>query len=111
MQDFVQRTQETQKFIDAVVASLPTGEVLTKARDLRDALHTEASGLRTWCNEASVRRPVDPLDVVVTAMQHRINRVSRARWAGRAPITLTGRSPDEVVAATARVEALERRQP
>jgi hypothetical protein len=98
-------TQEAQRSIDAVVASLPTGETLTALRDLRDRLASEARDLRTWSNLPEVRRPPDPLSAVVDAMQYRLDRVVRARWAPKSPITLkAGATSSELSEATARVE-------
>ena len=89
MQDFERRRQEAQHFIDAVLASLPSGEVLTQARDLRDALRTEANGLRAWSNDVRVRRPLDPLDAIHAALHLRVQRIEQRRWIGARPITLT----------------------
>ncbi len=98
-------TQEAQQAIDAVVARLPTGETLTALRDLRDSLAGEARDLRTWSNLPEVRRPLDPLSAVVAEMQARLDRVARARWAPKAPITLAGGAPaSEVAEAVARIE-------
>ena len=91
MQDFERRTQEAQKFIDAVLGSLPSGEVLTQARDMRDVLRTEALGLRPWSNEVYVRRPLDPLDAIHAALALRVQRIERSRWIGASPITLKSR--------------------
>jgi hypothetical protein len=55
MREFERTAADAQKWLDVVLASLPSGEVLTKARDLRDALRTEANGLRTWSSEVQVR--------------------------------------------------------
>ena len=108
LQTFDRQTIEAQAWLDDVVMRLPTAEELTKARDLRDSLNSEAIQMRTWSDAVGIRRPLDPLNVLVQAMQHRIDRVSRARWAHGAPITLGGASAEALTAAAARVEALER---
>ena len=110
LQEFKRKSAEAQKLVDTKLASLPSGEELTEFRDRAVALRSQANALRAWSTDVDVRRPLDPLDLVVTAMQHRINRVSRARWAGSSPITLGGSSPEEIAAAVERVEALERTQ-
>jgi hypothetical protein len=101
---YQRHTQEAQQSIDAVVANLPTGETLTALRDLRDRLASEARDLRTWSTDARVRRPLDPLNDVVEELQHRIDRVARARWAPSHPITLKRANTDAVAEAVARIE-------
>jgi phage shock protein A len=98
--------QEAQQSIDAVVANLPTGETLTALRDLRDRLAREARDLRTWSTDARVRRPLDPLNDVLEELQHRIDRVARARWAPSHPITLKRANTDAVAEAVARIERM-----
>jgi hypothetical protein len=108
MRDYERQTAEAQAWAEDMLARLPNGEELTQARDLRDALNSKAAQMRAWSKDACVRRPLDPLGVLVTAMEHRIARVARARWIGSAPITLGGPSGEELVAAAARVQTLER---
>jgi hypothetical protein len=107
VRDYQQHTREAQEFLTAVLAHLPDGETLTAARDWRDRLAAEARDLRPFSRDVTVRRPLDPLDALVSAMQHRIDRVSRARWAPSAPITLAA-TTDAVTAAAARVGTVER---
>jgi hypothetical protein len=59
---FERQTAEAQAFTDAVLARLPDGPTLTRARDLRDAIRHEAAILRTWSDAVSVRRPVDSVE-------------------------------------------------
>jgi hypothetical protein len=87
-QDYERRTVEAQAWLDDMLARLPTGDELTKARDLRDALSSEAIQMRGWSNAVGVRRPLDPLHSLADAMQWRLDRISRARWIGSHPITL-----------------------
>jgi hypothetical protein len=102
---YQQHTQEAQRLHDDLLDRLPDGDTLTALRDWRDRLATEAGDLRPFSRDVTVRRPLDPLDALVAAMQHRIDRVSRARWAHSAPITLGGGlSTDETAAAVTRIE-------
>ena len=106
MDTYQQHTKDAQRLIDAALANLPDGDTLTALRDVRDRLASEARDLRTWSNDTQVRRPLDPLHEVVSAMQLRIDRVARARWAASHPITL--RPPtDEVTEAAARIGRTE----
>jgi hypothetical protein len=104
MKAYERATAEAQQFVDATLARLPDGETLTRLRDWRDRLADESRDLRVWSTDVQVRRPLDPLHVVVSAMQHRIARVSRARWMGSAPITLGGTSSETLAEAAARIK-------
>jgi hypothetical protein len=88
MQDYEQRTVEAQAWLDDVLTRLPDGETLTRARNLRQQLANDARELAAWSSAVSVRRPLDPLEAIVAAMQHRIARISHARWVRSSPITL-----------------------
>lgn len=104
---FERQTAEAQAFTDAVLASLPDGPTLTKARDLRDAIRHEAAMLRTWSDALNVRRPVDPLRQIVDALKMRLQRADRSRWIGSSPITLADSETHEaMMAATTRVANL-----
>ncbi|MGH6691136.1 MAG: hypothetical protein ACREF4_10735 [Gammaproteobacteria bacterium] len=84
-----QQTAEAQRWLDAVLARLPSGEELTAARNLRDALRAEANGLSRRSQDVAVRRPLDPLDATYCALKMRVQRIERARWIhGDHPITL-----------------------
>ena len=87
-QEYARKIVEAQAWLDELLARLPTGAELTRARDLREALGTDASHLRRWSNALSVRRPLDPLLELSTAMQWRVDRIARSRWIGSLPITL-----------------------
>lgn len=105
MHGYQRQNAEAQAWLDAVLARLLTGEELTVARDLRDRLASEARDLRTWSNLPEVRRPLDPLSAVVDAMQMRLDRIVRARWAPKSPITLRGgATTDAVNEAVARID-------
>lgn len=90
MKQYLQNTAGAKEWVDVVLARLCTSEELTLARDRRDALQQEASALALWSSEAAVRRPFDPLDAVRAALVLRVQRIDRARWIGKNPITLTG---------------------
>jgi hypothetical protein len=96
------RTAEAQQWLDALLARLPTGDELTTARAFRDELHTAARDL-SGCPDVAVRRPLDVLDVIVQALQHRLARIERMKHAHT--ITLGGSSA-LVHAAAARVKSL-----
>jgi hypothetical protein len=108
MQEFERLTAESQKWLDAVLARLPDGDTLTAARKLRDRIHDQARAMAPWSTDVRVRRPLNPLDAITTAMQHRIDRVSRSRWAGSAPITLDKAKAERLAEAAARVGEAER---
>jgi hypothetical protein len=94
---YERETAAARKWLDGVLARLPDGHVLTEARDLRDRLKVSARELGD-----GRRRVLDPLDELVTAMQHRLDRVSRARWHD-GPITIAGGASGD-----ARAQAAER---
>jgi hypothetical protein len=104
---FEEDLEAAQRWLDGVIARLPSEAELTEARDLRNRLSAAAGALRAWSNDGRCRRPLDPLAVLVAAMQHRLDRVSRAQWAKAAPITLGARRSAGLVAAAAeRVRAI-----
>lgn len=86
MRDYERRTAEAQAFVEDVIKRLPDADTLTRARDLRQQLAAHARELATWSKNA--RRPLDPLGAIATAMQHRVDRISHARWARSSAITL-----------------------
>ena len=87
-QEYARKTAEAQALLDELLARLPTGAELTRARDLRDALSGDAGRMRRWSNAVDVRRPLDPLHVLSAEMQWRVDRVAHSRWVGSHPITL-----------------------
>ncbi len=89
MQDYQRQTVEAKQWADTVLARVTTGEELTQARALRDALRDEARWLSRWSHDVAVRRPFDPLDAIYAALAMRVQRIERSRWIhGESPITL-----------------------
>jgi hypothetical protein len=108
-QAYARKTAEAQAWLDDLLARLPTGPELTKARDLRDSLGADATQMRTWLNTAEVRRPLDPLEGIQHAFALRLQRIERSRWIGSSPITLASKDMQDAMAtAVSRVVALER---
>jgi hypothetical protein len=106
LRDYDRQTAEAQAWLEDVLGRLPDGETLTRARDLRRQLAADARDLATWANDARVRRPLDPLEAIGAAMQHRIDRISRERLTRGSPITLRGAEPATLLAAIERVDKL-----
>jgi len=113
MQDYQRQTSGAQAWLDDVLRRLPSGEELTKAQTLRDALRNDARWLSQWSRDIAVRRPFDPLEAIHDALALRVARIERAKWIhGGHPITLGSASKQEAIAtAAARIEALERTHP
>jgi len=88
MQDYQCQTAEAKRWADALIARLTTGEELTQARTLRDALREEARALSRWSDDVTVRRPLNPLEAIHDALALRVQRIERSRWIGSHPITL-----------------------
>jgi len=89
MQDYQRQTVEAKQWADAVLARLPTGEELTRARNIRHVLGNQARTLSGRSQDVAVRRPFDPLDAIYDALAMRVQRIERARWIhGDHPITL-----------------------
>lgn len=107
MQDYERRTAEAKTWLDRVLNQLPDAETLTRARDLRQQLAADARDLAAWSNDRRVRRPLDPLAAIAEAMHHRIDRISRARWARNSAITLGEAESALIKAAIERVTEMK----
>lgn len=88
---------EARAWASGVLARLPSGTELTRARDLRDRLRALAA-------DVDAPRATDPLAQIYDGCAARIHAVKRAIWSPKDPIRLEGDS-DLVVAARARVAA------
>lgn len=109
MRAFERQTAADRVWADTVIGALPSGPVLTEARNRRDRQRAEATLLSRWSNDSAVRRPFDPLALIYDALAHRLARIDRARWIhARHPITLgTVEHQEEIAKATERIAALE----
>ena len=87
-QKYLADTEEAQRWLETLLARLPSAEQLTHARDLRDRLAEQATPLKSWSADVRVRRPLDPLHRVWEGLNLRVERIQRARWIGKSPITL-----------------------
>ncbi len=85
---FDRDASEARRFVDGVLERLVNGEELSIARDLSRSLAREATELHHATGNGRFRRPTDPLHDIRAALDHRIERLDRARWAPASPITL-----------------------
>ncbi len=88
LEQFLQTSQEAQRRVDDVLMRLVNGTELTWARDLRDRLHSEATFLSAWFSDVRVRRPLDPLHQIRSALLHRLQRIERGVMRKGDPITV-----------------------
>jgi hypothetical protein len=108
MEDYIKQAAEVQRWQDGVLEQLPDAATLTRARDFGHQLAADARDLATWSSDLRVRHPLDPLEAISAALQHRIDRISHARWARGSAITLAESVSPHVKAAIERVTRREK---
>lgn len=80
---------DASAWLAGILQQMPSGPVLTDARDRSRTVARLAGELHRRTGERHYHRPaVDPLGGIYDACVARIQRVERARWAKSAPITL-----------------------